>query len=66
MLLGKFTEIETENGNVLIGNEENGFATIVQTDLFASNGVIHVIDRVLLPPTSYDDEGWDHEDGAND
>jgi uncharacterized surface protein with fasciclin (FAS1) repeats len=25
-------------------------ATVVQTDIEASNGVIHVIDTVLLPP----------------
>jgi uncharacterized surface protein with fasciclin (FAS1) repeats len=27
-------------------------ATVTQTDVTASNGVIHVIDRVLIPPTS--------------
>ena len=36
----------TEDGAVLI-NEE---ATVVQTDIQGSNGVIHVIDTVLLPP----------------
>jgi uncharacterized surface protein with fasciclin (FAS1) repeats len=25
-------------------------ATVIQTDITASNGVIHVIDTVLLPP----------------
>ena len=25
-------------------------ATVVATDIFATNGVIHVIDGVLLPP----------------
>ena len=28
----------------------NGTATVVTTDLFAQNGVVHVIDAVLLPP----------------
>lgn len=51
-LLGKFSNIKKENGNVLIGNEENGFATIIDTNIFASNGVVHVIDGVLLPPSS--------------
>jgi len=37
----------TEDGAVLI-NEE---ATVVQTDIGGSNGVIHVIDTVLLPPS---------------
>lgn len=66
MLLGKFTEIETEGGNVLIGNEENGFATIIQTDIFASNGVIHVIDSVLLPPTSDENNDEDNDEDENE
>jgi LPXTG-motif cell wall-anchored protein len=28
----------------------NGTVNVVQTDIFACNGVIHVIDAVLLPP----------------
>lgn len=66
MLLGKFTEIETEDSKVYIGNEENGFATIVQTDIFASNGVIHVIDSVLLPPTSDDHDDEEDDDDEDD
>jgi uncharacterized surface protein with fasciclin (FAS1) repeats len=27
-------------------------ANVVQTDILASNGVIHVIDAVLLPPSN--------------
>lgn len=49
-LLEQFANIKRENGSLLIGNEENGFATITATDIFASNGVIHIIDGVLLPP----------------
>lgn len=30
----------------------NGTSTVVKTDIEASNGVIHVIDTVLLPPAS--------------
>lgn len=33
------------------GNAVTGGATVVTADVTASNGVIHVIDRVLLPPT---------------
>lgn len=29
----------------------NGVATVTATDLMAGNGVVHVIDTVLLPPT---------------
>ena len=40
------TAIATEDGAVRVGE-----ATVVQADVDASNGVIHVIDQVLLPPS---------------
>ncbi|MFP4352793.1 MAG: fasciclin domain-containing protein [Puniceicoccaceae bacterium] len=43
-LEGSPVEITVEDGSVKI-NE----ATVVQTDIEASNGVIHVIDQVLVP-----------------
>lgn len=48
-------EVETVNGAVVtIGVDGDTVtvndATVVQTDIMASNGVIHVIDTVLLPP----------------
>ena len=36
------------------GNTVTGGANVVMADIEASNGVIHVIDRVLLPPTVAD------------
>ncbi|MGB0717414.1 MAG: fasciclin domain-containing protein [Phycisphaerae bacterium] len=42
-LLGQSVAVNTSNG-VMIGN-----ANVVKTDITASNGVIHVIDTVLLP-----------------
>ncbi|MDQ3031203.1 MAG: fasciclin domain-containing protein [Myxococcota bacterium] len=36
------------------GNDVVGGANVVMADIEASNGVIHVIDRVLLPPTVAD------------
>jgi transforming growth factor-beta-induced protein len=56
-------EVETVNGAVLTfaANDESGIdinegaASIVQTDVMASNGVIHVIDNVLLPPADMDE-----------
>jgi uncharacterized surface protein with fasciclin (FAS1) repeats len=38
------------DGEVLITDAEGNEATVVRTDITASNGVIHVIDGVLLPP----------------
>jgi uncharacterized surface protein with fasciclin (FAS1) repeats len=43
--LGKPVAIRVEDGNVFIND-----AQVVITDVEASNGVIHVIDAVLLPP----------------
>lgn len=43
--------ISVDGGTVMVND-----ATVVQPDVMASNGVIHVIDAVLLPPTvSLDD-----------
>lgn len=48
-------ELTTVQGNVLTAAMKNGTATIngatlVATDIDAANGVIHVIDSVMLPP----------------
>ena len=45
---GQNIDINTSNG-VTVGNAANGTATVVTTDIDASNGVIHVIDSVILP-----------------
>ena len=37
--------VRVANGKVMINN-----ATVVKTDIGASNGVIHVIDTVIMPP----------------
>jgi uncharacterized surface protein with fasciclin (FAS1) repeats len=42
---GADVAITVSNGTVMINN-----ATVTTTDIVASNGVIHVIDTVLLPP----------------
>ena len=41
---GKELTIKTEGGKVMIND-----ATVTKADIHASNGVIHVIDTVLLP-----------------
>ena len=44
-LLGKPVTITVSGGNVTINDSK-----VIQTDIVASNGVIHVIDTVLSPP----------------
>jgi uncharacterized surface protein with fasciclin (FAS1) repeats len=44
---GAYVSIEVANGAVMVGG-----ARVIQTDITASNGVIHVIDRVILPPSN--------------
>jgi uncharacterized surface protein with fasciclin (FAS1) repeats len=51
----KLDEAKTLQGGalplkVMDGKLHVGSATVVQADVVASNGVIHVIDSVLLPP----------------
>lgn len=46
-LNGATLDIQVQNGKVLV----NG-ATVTSADVMASNGVIHVIDTVVLPPAS--------------
>ncbi len=41
---GSALTVKTEGGKVMVDN-----ATVTQTDITASNGVIHVIDSVVLP-----------------
>ena len=38
-----------EGGNVVLRDATGNTATVTQTDIDASNGVIHVIDTVLMP-----------------
>jgi len=42
---GAAVDIRVEGGNVFVND-----AMVVQTDIQASNGIIHVIDAVILPP----------------
>lgn len=49
---GDVTTVEGSTIAVEVGDQVtlNGTATVVTTDVEASNGVIHVIDQVILPP----------------
>jgi uncharacterized surface protein with fasciclin (FAS1) repeats len=41
---GQSLRVRTEGGTVMVDN-----ARVIKTDVMASNGVIHVIDSVVLP-----------------
>jgi uncharacterized surface protein with fasciclin (FAS1) repeats len=41
--------LKTDGGKVTITDESGGVATVTIADVIQSNGVIHVIDKVLLP-----------------
>lgn len=43
---GSSAKIAVEDGSVMVDD-----AKVVKTDIAASNGVIHVIDKVILPPS---------------
>ncbi|MCC5787906.1 MAG: fasciclin domain-containing protein [Phycisphaerales bacterium] len=48
---GQRITVESSNGRVRVGNDRTR-ATVTSTDIMASNGVIHVIDTVILPQTN--------------
>ena len=39
----------TSGGNVMIKDQQDRTATVTATDVMASNGVVHLINKVLLP-----------------
>ncbi len=51
--LGKVTSVEMLNGGKATVDAQNGVkineANVVAADVMASNGVIHVIDAVIMP-----------------
>lgn len=46
---GNILKASLNNGTVILTDENGGVSAITQTDVQASNGVIHVIDSVVLP-----------------
>ncbi len=54
-LEGSMIGIQTTDGTVMLSGDNE--ATVTKTDISASNGVIHVIDTVLMPPTEMQTSG---------
>ncbi len=54
-LNGAEVNIDVSDNGVMVGT-----AKVIQTDIMASNGVIHVVDAVILPPpaTAVEAESW--------
>lgn len=48
-LQGGTLTLTTEGGNVKVTDENGNTATVTKVDLIGSNGIIHVIDKVVLP-----------------
>jgi uncharacterized surface protein with fasciclin (FAS1) repeats len=38
-----------KDGKVVLKDEKGGMSTVTQANVFQSNGVIHVVDTVVLP-----------------
>lgn len=46
---GDTITLATQDGNLVVFDESGGAATVVTADVMQSNGVVHVVDSVLLP-----------------
>jgi uncharacterized surface protein with fasciclin (FAS1) repeats len=40
---------KASSGKIMVGDETGGWAAVSTADVYQSNGVIHVVDKVLLP-----------------
>lgn len=49
-LSGHVIKIFNKDGKITIGSDSKSAAGLVSTDIIASNGIIHVIDAVIMPP----------------
>ncbi|MEM9823139.1 MAG: fasciclin domain-containing protein [Bacteroidota bacterium] len=46
---GDILKASLRNGSVILKDEKGGVSAVTQTDVDASNGVIHIIDTVVIP-----------------
>jgi uncharacterized surface protein with fasciclin (FAS1) repeats len=48
-LNGEVLTLSEKNGNVMIKDAKGNTATVTTADVDASNGVVHIVDKVLMP-----------------
>ena len=48
-LNGQVLTVMSKDGKIWIKDQKNNYSEIVATDVTADNGVIHVIDTVVMP-----------------
>ncbi|HDZ37734.1 MAG TPA: fasciclin domain-containing protein, partial [Marinobacter sp.] len=41
--------LSTKDGKLMVEDGQGNVATVIQADVMQSNGVVHVIDTVLMP-----------------
>ena len=46
---GENLTVTEQGGKVMVTDAKGGTATVTQADVYQSNGVVHVIDKVLMP-----------------
>ena len=54
-----------EGDDIILTDPEGNTATIIETDLAASNGVIHIIDEVIVPSDVTMNEAGNMNQGKN-
>jgi transforming growth factor-beta-induced protein len=71
-LLNALVFVKESEGHFYAGNDENGFAWLIEADVMAENGVMHVVDMVMSPlaeeeePDNGDGEENDETDNGDD
>ncbi|MEH0155065.1 fasciclin domain-containing protein [Limibacter armeniacum] len=51
LVVGDSLSVSVSGGNIMVGNGTDPAASITRGDLEATNGVLHIIDEIILPPS---------------
>jgi hypothetical protein len=55
LLKERYLEVDVKRGFGEVDMRVNGFGRVGQLDLLASDGVVHILNRVLVPPRKIQD-----------